>query len=99
MMRSARPAPAPAADRARPDAPPERGRDQGLGFYQPLGEGQVVCALCAALDHRHTPGCPVITLQTQLRELTVQLGLFVATMRETLDALERLLRGDAGEAS
>jgi hypothetical protein len=78
---------------------PIRVRDQGppAGFYQTI-DGQVECLLCAARDHAHTPACPVMTLDAHLRDLTGQLGLFVAAMRETTEALARLLRGDAGDA-
>ncbi len=33
-------------------------------------------------------------MDAHVRELTAQLGLLVAQMRETTEALERLLRGD-----
>jgi hypothetical protein len=70
------------------------------GFYRTLVEtGTVVCRLCDAPGHAHAPACPVWTLATQVRELTAQVGLFVATMRETTEALERLLRGDAGDGT
>jgi len=65
------------------------------GFYRTLETGQVVCGVCAEPAYTHAPTCPVIALHTQLRELAAQLGLFVATLRETLDTSERLLRGDA----
>jgi hypothetical protein len=70
----------------------------GPGFYRRLESGQIVCALCHAADHAHTPACPVRTLHAQVRELTGQIGLLVATLRETVEALERLLRGDAEDA-
>jgi hypothetical protein len=66
-----------------------------VGFYRTDVHGAVACALCEAPGYTHAPDCPVLTLHTQLRELTAQLGLFVATTRETTEALERLLRGDA----
>jgi hypothetical protein len=65
-----------------------------IGFYRPRERGGVVCALCDAADHAHAPACPVLSLHAQLREVTASLGLFVATTRETLDALEALLRGE-----
>ena len=68
-------------------------------FYRPRDGGGVVCALCGLSDHAHAPDCPVRTLAAQLRELTGQVGLFVATMRETTEALDRLLRGDAGDGT
>lgn len=74
------------------------GLDRPAGFYRTRGEsGQVVCRLCDAPGHAHAHDCPILTLYAQVRELTGQLGLLVATMRETTEALERLLRGDAGE--
>jgi hypothetical protein len=75
------------------------GTESPPGFYRPRASGGVVCALCAASDHAHAPDCPVMVLHAQLRELAGQLGLFVATTRETLDALERLLRGEIGNGT
>lgn len=72
------------------------------GFYRPAdvaGGAGVVCALCDGAGYAHAPDCPVMVLHAQLRELAGQLGLFVATTRETLDALERLLRGEIGNGS
>jgi hypothetical protein len=71
--------------------------DAAAGFYR-TRDGSVVCALCDAAQPTHAPDCPVRTLAAQLRELTAQLGAFVATMRETTEALERLLRGEPDEA-
>jgi hypothetical protein len=70
-----------------------------VGFYRTLVTGEVVCALCDMSHYAHAPDCPVLTLATQLRELTAQVGLFVATMRETTEALDRLLRGEPGDGS
>jgi hypothetical protein len=69
------------------------------GFYRTDAHGAVVCRLCDAPGHAHAHDCPVLTLYAQLRELTGQVGLMVATMRETTEALERLLRGDAGDGT
>jgi hypothetical protein len=75
------------------------GTDAHPGFYRPGPRDGVVCALCGAPDYAHAPDCPVMVLHAQLREVAGSLGLFVATTRETLDALERLLRGDAGDGT
>lgn len=65
------------------------------GFYHTRVTGQVICRLCETPDHAHTPDCPVYALSTQLRELSAEFGSSVATMREIIDALDRLLRGEA----
>jgi hypothetical protein len=68
--------------------------DGAHGFYRPGAAGTVVCVLCAAVAPTHALDCPVRTMDAHVRELTAQLGLLVAQMRETTEALERLLRGD-----
>ena len=75
------------------------GLAHSAGFYRTRDSGLIVCALCEKAQPTHAHDCPVFTLVTQVRELTAQVGLFVATMRETTEALERLLRGDAGDGS
>jgi hypothetical protein len=69
----------------------------GATIYVRTASGRVVCGLCHGVDQTHAPDCAAVTIYTQVRELSVQLGLFVATMRETVDALEALLRGDPPE--
>lgn len=70
-----------------------------VGVYRLLPSGHAVCRLCEAADHAHTAACPVLTLRAQVRELAGQLGLLVATMREIMDAQDRLLRGEAEDGA
>jgi len=62
-------------------------------LYSVTPAGQAACRLCHALDHGHARDCPVVAVRLQLRELAAELALFVATMRETLDTVDQLLRG------
>ena len=64
-------------------------------LYAPGPDGVPVCAVCGAVGQRHCADCAILLLHGQLHELLAQVGLVVATMRETMDAMDRLLRGDA----
>ena len=75
------------------------GLDRPAGIYRIDARGQRVCRLCEALDTTHAPGCPVVTMDAHVRELTAQVGFIVAAMFETTEALNRLLRGDAGDGT
>jgi hypothetical protein len=66
-------------------------------IYTLTGQGQVVCRLCHGLARGHTDDCPVMELRWQVREVTAQLGMFVATLRETVDHLDAVLRGGPEE--
>lgn len=63
-------------------------------IYVRTESGRVLCGLCHGLDQTHQPNCAAVAIYTQVRELSLQLGLFVATMRETVETLEALLRGE-----
>jgi len=63
-------------------------------IYTTTPEGGIVCALCARRDGTHAADCAVVIVRAQLRELTAQLGMFAAIMRETLDTVDHLLRGE-----
>ena len=67
------------------------------GFYLQTHDGRPCCAVCHGLDQTHAAACAVVVLHAQLRELSLQLGLFVATFHETMEVLEEQLRGDAPE--
>lgn len=66
-------------------------------FYLRAPSGRLICRVCGQPDREHTPECAVRKMHAQLRELTVQLGLFVATMHETVEALDAHIRGDTLE--
>jgi hypothetical protein len=63
------------------------------GFYFRTPTGRLICHLCGKADREHTPECVVRQLHAQLRELTVQLGQFVTTVHETVEALDAHIRG------
>jgi len=56
-----------------------------------------VCLVCIGLDGRHTTTCPVTRLDGHLKELASSLGMYVASFRETIEALETELAALAGE--
>ena len=62
-------------------------------FYSRTTSGEVACRLCHGVHGRHEKDCPLVALRIQVQELGGQLGLYVATMRELLDHVDRLLRG------
>jgi hypothetical protein len=74
-------------------AAPPAPMSEAPALYLTTSDGRTVCRLCAMLDQRHDRHCPVVTVRLQLRDLTAQLGLFVATMRETIETVDLLLRG------
>lgn len=61
------------------------------GLYAPSPEGVVTCRLCYEPDGRHAPACPALIMHGQIKELSAQLWLFAAMMRETVDVLDQLL--------
>ena len=63
-----------------------------MAFLETDGD-RVLCSLCRA-EYGHTTTCPVIALSGHLDDLASHVGLFVANMRESLDAIAQLLRDD-----
>lgn len=66
-------------------------------FYERTESGALVCMVCRGYVGAHRPACAVVALHAQVRELAAQLGMHVATMHETLGAVDALLRGAAPE--
>ena len=64
------------------------------GFYTRTASGDLACRVCLGLRGGHDAGCAVIALRVQLQELSGTLGLYVVQVRETLDAVERLIHGE-----
>lgn len=62
-------------------------------FYDRLDDGERRCRVCEQL-RGHEATCPLIALRIQIQELASQLGFHVATMRELLEAVDALVRGD-----
>jgi hypothetical protein len=79
-------------------------RDAGLGrgavtlhqFYDFTSTGALRCRVCGELDARHATTCALVTLRIQVQELGSQLGFYVANMRELLDTVDAIMRGDEG---
>ena len=69
----------------------------GATFYDRTETGRLVCVVCHGYVGAHRPPCALVALHAQVRELAAQLGLHVATMHETLEAVDALLCGDAPE--
>jgi hypothetical protein len=66
-------------------------------LYTRTAQGQLACRLCHEVARAHAADCPVRALRLQLRAVTGELGLFVASVRELVEALDALLRGGAEE--
>ena len=62
-------------------------------FYDKLPDGARRCRVCEQL-RGHEATCPLIALRIQIQELASQLGFYVATMRELLEDVDALVRGD-----
>lgn len=62
-------------------------------FYDRLEGGDRRCRVCEGL-RGHAPRCPLVALRIQIQELASQLGLHVATMRELLEDVDAIVRGD-----
>jgi len=62
-------------------------------FYEQLPDGDRRCRVCEQL-RGHDATCPLIALRIQIQELASQLGFYVATMRELLEDVDALVRGD-----
>lgn len=66
-------------------------------FYE-MTAGELRCRLCQELQPRHAPTCALVALRIRVQELGSQLGLYVAIMRELLDDVDALVRGDQDAA-
>ena len=71
----------------------ERAPSPIASFYDRTADGSRRCRVCEHL-RGHAADCPLITLRIQVQELTSQLGLYVATMRELLEDVDALVRGE-----
>ena len=62
-----------------------------LGFAVRSGEG-FICAVCLEADGRHLPTCPIVALAGHVRDLAMHTGVFLASVKDTLEAIDRVLR-------
>jgi len=62
-------------------------------FYDQLADGDRRCRVCDQV-RGHAAACPLVALRIQIQELASQLGLHVATMRELLEDVDAIVRGD-----
>ena len=62
-------------------------------FYVRTSDGELCCRVCLGLRGGHDTQCALLALRGQLQELSAQLGLYVAQVRETLDSVEQLIHG------
>ena len=69
-----------------PDAP----QLPTMRFTERAG-GQVICIVCREVDGGHLPTCPIVALDANMKELTSHIGVFVANMRDTLEAIARIV--------
>ena len=64
-----------------------------LLFSAPEG-ARVICRICRGSHGHHARTCPLVALDTEIRELAGHVGLCVANIKESLDAIGRLLRDE-----
>jgi hypothetical protein len=62
------------------------------GFTETKGD-RLRCALCHR-EYGHTATCPVLALSEHVNDLASHLGIFLANMRESLDAIIELLKDE-----
>ena len=72
---------------------PNNGPTMRFGERDP-GNGDVVCIICREHGGVHAPTCPIVELDTQVRELTAHTGVFIAAVQETLETIGRILRDE-----
>jgi hypothetical protein len=65
-----------------------------MRFCQADAAGRVICIVCRERDGIHSPTCPIVELDLQVRELTAHTGNFVASVRDTLETIGRILRDE-----
>jgi hypothetical protein len=63
-----------------------------MAFTKTDGD-RLVCALCDR-EYGHASTCPIVALSEHVNDLASHLGIFLANMRESLDAIVVLLRDD-----
>ena len=63
-----------------------------MAFTEKNGD-RVVCVVCK-LEFGHTTTCPIVALSEHVNDLASHMGIFLANMRESLDAIVELLRDD-----
>jgi hypothetical protein len=68
------------------------GSSRRPSFYD-TEDGEPRCRLCDVV-RGHMATCPLVALRIQVQELGSQLGLYVLSMREVLEGVDRLLQGD-----
>jgi len=54
---------------------------------------RLVCALCDR-EYGHKAGCPIVALSEHVNDLASHLGIFLANMRESIDAIIELLKDE-----
>ena len=61
--------------------------------FTELKGDRIVCSLCRR-EYGHTTTCPIVELTEHVNDLASHLGIFLANMRESLDAIVELLRDE-----
>ena len=65
------------------------------GFYLRTDSGDLCCRVCLGLRGEHSPRCAVIALRLRTPgDERAGSALYVAEVRETLDAVEHLIHGE-----
>jgi hypothetical protein len=58
---------------------------------------RLVCNLCGQAQGRHFATCPLVALDAAIRDLTAHVGMCVANIKDSLEAIGRLLRDERPE--
>lgn len=69
--------------------------DPDMAFITDTDGDRLRCVVCHR-EYGHATTCPIVELTDHVRDVVSHLGVFVANMRESLDAIAALLR-DARE--
>lgn len=65
-----------------------------MRFSKPDAGAVPICLICRERGGVHLPTCPIVALDAQIRELTAHTGTFVASIRDTLETIARILRDE-----
>ena len=63
-----------------------------MAFTEKHGD-RVVCVVCRR-EWGHTSTCPIVGLSEHVNDLAAHMGIFLASMRESLDAIVELLKDE-----
>jgi hypothetical protein len=69
--------------------------DQTFRFYERYGD-TIRCVVCRMPDGLHSQTCPIVAIHEELQELLGHFGCFLADAKDRMEAIQKLLTGEAG---